>query len=174
MQGTPFSHRLAAVWCAGVAGYSARAAKDACGPLQLVQLLQAPSRETVRRYEGRIVKFVGDAVLAEFPSTALAVQAAAALSRAYLERSAATGHSHRLTVGVHVGDIAVSSEGDLYGDTVNAAARIQETAEPGQVVVSQDVWRQLRGRREFYFEPLGDRSLKGIGPIGIYAAIVVD
>src|SRR6266516_5421279 len=123
MQGTLFSHRLAAVWFADVVGYSARAAEDESGALRLVELLQALSRETVRRYEGRIVKFVGDAVLAEFPSTALAVQAAAALSGTYLEQSAATGRSHRLTVGVHVGDIVVSSEGDLYGDTVNAAAR---------------------------------------------------
>src|SRR5436189_240754 len=174
MQETPLPHRLAAVWFADVAGYSARAAEDEFGSLQLIEILQALSREIVGRYEGRIVKFIGDAILAEFPSTALAVQAGAALSNAYLERSAATGHSHRLTVGVHVGDIAVSSEGDLYGDTVNAAARIQETAEPGQVAVSQDVWRQLRGRREFYFEPLGDRSLKGIGPIGLYAATVED
>src|SRR5207249_10128998 len=102
------------------------------------------SRETVRRYERRIVKFVGDAVLAEFPSTALAVQAAAALSRTYLEQSGATGHAHSLSVGVHVGDLAVGWDGDLYGDAVNAAARIQEVAEPGQVVASQDVWRQLR------------------------------
>src|SRR6266480_974975 len=172
MQGTPLPHRLAAVWFADVVGYSARAAEDESGALQLIEILQALSRETVRRYEGRIVKFIGDAALAEFPSAALAVQAGAALSNAYLERSAATGHSHRLTVGVHVGDVAVSSEGDLYGDTVNAAARIQETTEPGQVVVSQDVWRQLRGRREFYFEPLGDRSLKGIGSIGLYVATV--
>src|SRR5438034_3938022 len=174
MQETPLPHRLAAVWFADVVGYSVRAAEDERGALHLVEILQALSRETIRRYEGRIVKFIGDAVLAEFPSTALAVQAGAALSNAYLERSAATGHSHRLTVGVHVGDIAVSSEGDLYGDTVNAAARIQETAEPGQVIVSQDVWRQLRGRREFYFEPLGDRSLKGVGSIGLYVAIVKD
>src|SRR5437773_9629419 len=172
MQETPLPHRLAAVWFADVVGYSVRAAEDERGALHLVEILQALSRETIRRYEGRIVKFIGDAVLAEFPSTALAVQAGAVLSKAYLEQSAATGHSHRLTVGVHVGDIAVSSEGDLYGDTVNAAARIQETAEPGQVVVSQDVWRQLRGRREFYFESLGDRSLKGVGQIGLYVATV--
>src|SRR5213596_4099314 len=174
MQGTPLTHRLAAVWFADVVGYSARAAQDERGALQLVEILQALSRETVRRYDGRIVKFIGDAVLAEFPSTALAVQAGAVLSRAYLEQSAATGHAHSLTVGVHVGDVAVGGDGDLYGDTVNAAARIQQAAEPGQVAVSQDVWRQLRGRREFYFEPLGDRSLKGIGSIGLYVATVKD
>src|SRR5207248_9598070 len=121
MQGTPLPHRLAAVWFADVVGYSARAAEDESGALQLIEILQALSRETVRRYEGRIVKFVGGAVLAEFPSTALAVQAAVALSKACLEQSVATGHAHTLTVGVHVGDVAVGSEGDLYGDAVNAA-----------------------------------------------------
>src|SRR5213592_98187 len=174
MQGTLLPHRLVAVWFADVAGYSARAAEDESGALQLIEILQALSRETVGRYDGRIVKFIGDAVLAEFPSTALAVQAAAALSTDYVIQSVASGHAHSLSVGVHVGDVAVSSEGDLYGDAVNAAARIQEAAEPGQVVVSQDVWRQLRGRREFYFEPLGDRSLKGIGSIGLYVATVKD
>ncbi len=174
MQGTLFSHRLAAVWFADVVGYSARAAEDESGALRLVEILQALSRETVRRYEGRIVKFIGDAVLAEFRSTNLAVQAAATLSRDYVEQSVATGHAHTLTVGVHVGDVAVGSEGDLYGDAVNAAARIQEAAEPGQVVASQDVWRQLRGRPEFCFEPLGDRSLKGVGPIGLYVVTVED
>ena len=64
--------------------------------------------------------------------------------------------------------MAVGSDGDLYGDGVNAAARVQEAAEPGQVVLSEDVWRQLRGRTEFQFESLGDRSLKGVGPIGLY------
>src|SRR5436309_5835233 len=116
MQGTLLPHRLAAIWFADVVGYSARAAEDESGALQLVEILQALSRETVQRYEGRIVKFIGDAVLAEFPSTALAVQAAAALSRTYLEQSATTGHAHSLTVGVHVGDVAVGGDGDLYGD----------------------------------------------------------
>src|SRR5204863_9657771 len=64
------------------------------------------------------------------------------------------------------------ADGDLYGDGVNTAARIQEAAEPGQVVISQDVWRQLRGRREFRFEHLGDRSLTGIGPMGLYVAMM--
>src|SRR6266513_786108 len=174
MQGTLFSHRLAAVWFADVVGYSARAAEDESGALRLVEILQALSREIVRRYEGRIVKFIGDAVLAEFPSTNLAVRAAATVSRDYAEQSVATGQAHTLTVGIHVGDVAVGSEGDLYGDAVNAAARIQEAAEPGQVVVSQDVWRQLRSRPEFCFESLGDRFLKGVGPIGLYVVTVED
>jgi len=163
---------LVALWFADIAGYSARAAEDEVGALRLVEILQALSRQIVRRYNGRVVKLFGDAVLAEFPSTEMAVRAAAALSKEYGEQSAATGRAHNLRVGVHLGDVAVGSDGDLYGDGVNAAARIQEAAEAGQVVLSQDVWRQLRGRSEFRFQSLGERSLKGVGAISLYAVNV--
>src|SRR5438876_816915 len=168
MPKTLLTHHLVALWFADVAGYSDRAAEDERSALQLIEILQSMSRDTVRRYEGRIVKFMGDAVLAEFPSTELAVRAAAALSEQYAKESAGTGRAHNLRVGVHVADVAVGSDGDLYGDGVNAAARVQEAAEPGQVVLSEDVWRQLRGRPEFQFESLGDRSFKGVGSIGLY------
>src|SRR5262245_11124328 len=163
---------LVALWFADIAGYSARAAEDEGGALRLVKILQALSRQIVGRYKGRVVKFFGDAVLAKFPSTELAVRAAGALSEAYREQSAATGRAHDLRVGVHLADVAVGADGDLYGDGVNAAARIQEAAEAGQVVLSQDVWRQLRGRSEFRFESLGERSLKGVGAIDLYAVNV--
>src|SRR5438477_9521827 len=86
---------------------------------------------------------------------------------------AATGRAHDLRVGVHLGDVAVGADGDLYGDGVNAAARIQEAAEPGQVLLSQDVWRLLRSRSEFRFQSLGGRALKGVGTIELYAVNVV-
>src|SRR5438034_4689727 len=172
MPKTRLTHHLVALWFADIAGYSDSAAEDERGALHLVEILQTLSRETVQRHDGRIVKFMGDAVLAEFPSTELAVRAAAALSKQYAEQSAETGREHNLRIGVHIADVAVGSDGDLYGDGVNAAARVQEAAEPGQVVLSQDVWRQLRGRKEFQFESLGDRSLKGVGPIGLYVVTV--
>ena len=168
MPKTPLAHHLVALWFADVAGYSERAAEDERGALQLIEILQTLSRDMVRRYDGRVVKFMGDAVLAEFPSTELAVRSAAVLSEQYAEQSGGTGRAHNLRLGVHVADVAVGPEGDLYGDGVNAAARVQEAAEPGQVVLSEDVWRQLRGRAEFQFESLGQRSLKGVGPIGLY------
>jgi adenylate cyclase len=168
MPKTPLTHHLVALWFGDIAGYSDRAAEDESSALQLIEILQSLSRDTVRRYEGRVVKFMGDAVLAEFPSTDLAVRSAAVLSEEYAKESAKTGRAHNLRIGVHVADVAVGPDGDLYGDGVNAAARVQEAAEPGQVVLSEDVWRQLRGRTEFEFDSLGDRSLKGVGPIGLY------
>src|SRR4030095_4554944 len=159
---------LVALWFADIAGYSGHAAEDEASALRLVELLQTLSRETVARYNGRVVKFLGDAVLAEFPSAELAVFSAAELSRQFEEQSARIGHGGRVRVGVHRGDVAVAPDGDLYGDTVNAAARIQEAAAPGQVVVSQDIRRQLRSRRELRFQDLGQHSLKGIGLIELH------
>ena len=141
---------LVALWFADIAGYSAHAAEDESGALRLVGLLQTLSPEIVARYNGRVVKFVGDAVLAEFPSAELAVFSAAALSSQYEERSAGIGHVGRVRVGVHLGDVAVAPDGDVYGDTVNAAARIQEAAAPGQVVVSQDIRRPVTAGLDCY------------------------
>ena len=163
---------LVALWFADIAGYSEHAAKDESGALRLVHILQELASETVPQFRGRVVKFVGDAVLAQFPSAELAVGAAIELSNGYVQRSDAVGRIEHLRIGVHLADVAVAADGDMYGDGVNTAARIQEAAEPGQVVISQDVWRQLRGRSEFCFEHLGDRSLKGIGLIGLYVAVM--
>src|SRR6266480_837830 len=163
---------LVALWFADICGYSAHAAEDESGALRLIQVLQELASGTIPQFRGRIVKFVGDAVLAQFPSAELAVRAAIVLSNDYVQRSDAIGRVEHLRIGVHLADVAVAADGDLYGDGVNTAARIQEAAEPGQVVISQDVWRQLRSRREFRFEHLGDRSLKGIGPTSLYVGMM--
>ena len=169
MPTTPLPHHLVAFWFADIAGYSERAAQDEAGALQLIEILQALARSIVERHDGRVVKFLGDAVLAEFPSTEIAVRAAATLSQQFREESVGTGRAHNLRIGVHVGDVAIDADGDLYGDCVNAAARIEAAVDPGQVVVSEDVWRQIRGRGGLRFEPLGDRRLKGVGLMDLYA-----
>ena len=168
MPTTSLPHHLAALWFADIAGYSARVAEDERGALQLVEILQALSRSTVQRYEGRVVKFLGDAVLAEFQSTEMAVRAATVLSKEYREQSGKTGRAHDLRIGIQLGDVAIDADGDLYGDGVNAAARIEAAVDPGQVVVSEDVWRQIRGREGFRFEPFGNRNLRGVGLMDLY------
>jgi adenylate cyclase len=169
MPTTSLPHHLVAFWFADIVSYSERAAQDERGAMQLIEILQALSRSIVARHEGRVVKFLGDAVLAEFPSTEMAVRAAAALSQQFQEESGRSGRAHNLRIGVHVGDVAIDADGDLYGDCVNAAARIEAAVDPGQVVVSEDVWRQIRGRGGLRFEPLGDRRLKGVGLMDLYA-----
>src|SRR5499433_2199973 len=125
MPTTSLPHHLVAFWFADIVGYSERAAQDESGALQLIEILQTLSRSIVERHEGRVVKFLGDAVLAEFPSTEMAVRAAASLSQQFREESVGTGRAHSLRIGVHVGDVAIDADGDLYGDCVNAAARIE-------------------------------------------------
>ena len=166
------SHRLAAVWFADVVGYSRLMSENEGDAVAVVRLLQAVCREIVPASGGRVIKFLGDGALAEFKSTDSAVRAAIAVQQAFTERSEAGRHGAReLRIGVHVGDVVASEDGDLYGDGINVASRLQAAAEPGQVLVSGEVWRQLKPRPEFSFESLGARTLKGIdGPVDVYAA----
>jgi adenylate cyclase len=107
---------LVALWFADIAGYRAHAAKDESGALHLVQILQELASERVPQFRGRIVKFVGDAVLAQFPSAELAVRAAIALNNGYSHRSEAISPIGHLRIGVHLADVAIAPDGDLYGD----------------------------------------------------------
>jgi class 3 adenylate cyclase/tetratricopeptide (TPR) repeat protein len=173
---TSLQHRLTAVWFADIVGYSRLAGEDDAAALRLIQRFQSTSRAAAERYGGRIVKFLGDGALAEFPSTESAVRAAHALLIMFSSKSPdEIGGGHTLRIGVHVGDVASGPDGDLYGDGVNIAARLQAEAEPGQVLASEDVWRQLRARRGLRFAPLGERTLKGIaGPVEVYSLEVTD
>lgn len=84
------------------------------------------------------------------------------------------GEAETVRTGVHLGDVAVAADGDLYGDGVNTAQRIQVEAEPGQIVVSEDVARGLRSRPAFRFEPLGERHLKGVEPMQLFLVTGVE
>src|SRR4051794_25586377 len=97
--------KLLALWFADIAGYSAQAANDEPGALQLVEILQTLARQTVAEYKGQVVKFMGDAVLAGFPSAELAVRAAVDLGKQYQEQSAVADRPHQLRIGVHLGDV---------------------------------------------------------------------
>jgi class 3 adenylate cyclase len=172
----PLQHRLTAVWFADIVGYSRLAGEDDSAALHLIRLFQEASRAAAEGHGGRVVKFLGDGALAEFPSTEAAVRAAHALMTAFeTEARGLPGGAHALRIGVHVGDVASAPDGDLYGDGVNVAARLEAEAEPGQVLASEDVWRQLRARRSLTFEPLGERALKGIAaPIEVYSIDIAD
>jgi len=165
------SHHLAAVWFADLVGYSALSETNEGEALRAVGRFQAIVRAVVQTHGGRVVKFLGDGALAEFPSTEQAVRSADTL-RADLARVAeAEGLGVReMRIGVHVGDVAASEDGDLYGDGVNVASRIQAAADPGEVWVSEDVRRQLRQRPELRFASRGERTLKGLrSPIELHA-----
>jgi class 3 adenylate cyclase/TolB-like protein len=154
-------HRLAAVWFADIVGYGRLSSRNENEALHFVQLFQRACRDVVGDLDGRIVKFMGDAALAEFASTEAAVRAACALETAFHHEATVSGLSPpRLHVGVHVGEIATGPDGDLYGEGLNLASRLQTLAGPGEVFTSQDVHRQLHHRPEFEFEALGHRLIK--------------
>jgi TolB-like protein/class 3 adenylate cyclase/Tfp pilus assembly protein PilF len=167
---TAVTHRLAALCFADIAGYTELSATNEGEAVALVEILQDAANRAVEEGGGRVVKFIGDAVLAEFPSTHAAVRTAIDLRDRFAAGARSQGlESRELRVGVHVGDILTAADGDIYGDGVNIASRIQAAAEPGQVWVSEDVWRQLHQRPEFRFESRGEHALKGVAtPVGLY------
>ncbi|HET6618009.1 MAG TPA: adenylate/guanylate cyclase domain-containing protein [Gemmatimonadota bacterium] len=157
-------HRVSVVWFSDLVGWSNLTAADEDHAISLVRRFQAAVRAVVAEDQGRIVNFIGDAALVESPSAEAAVMAAAEL-RGLMQAG------ETIRTGVHLGDVAVAPDGDLYGDGVNTAQRIQTVAEPGQIVVSGDVWRQLRNRSTFRFEPLGERELKGVEALDLYLVL---
>ena len=161
-----FPHRLSVVWFADLVGYTSLAARDQDRAIALVRRFQAAVRAIVTPDRGRIVKFIGDAALMESSSAEAALLAAAELRESLEEGEA-------VRTGVHLGDVAVAEDGDLYGDGVNVAQRIQTEAEPGQIVVSEDVARGLRSRPAFRFVALGERHLKGIESMELFAFVEV-
>ena len=156
--------RLAAVLFADVVGYSDLSSTDEARALRLIRLFQERCEESVSRYGGRVVKFLGDGAMARFSSGRAAVAAAADLRESF---------EHPLHIGIHVGDVE-SSDGDLLGDGVNVAARLQDLAEAGEILVSGAVAFQLRQRSEMEFESRGEQELKGIGPVRVFAVTLVE
>ena len=125
----------------------------------------------VERFHGRIVKTVGDGVLVEFASAVEAVRSAVELQRGMFERNINTPAERRqaFRIGLHLGDIIVSDE-DVFGDTVNLAARLQGLAEAGSFVLSASVYEQVRDKLTLPFRSLGARTLKNIDrPIRTYS-----
>jgi adenylate cyclase len=124
----------------------------------------------VERFHGRIVKTVGDGVMAEFGSAVEAVRSAVELQRGMIERNASLPEVRRQSfrIGLHLGDVIVS-DADLFGDTVNVAARLQSLAGPGSIALSGGVYEQVRDKLSLPFRDLGDRTLKNIDrPLQVY------
>jgi len=171
VEGQRVERRLTAILAADVAGYSRLMGEDEEGTLAR---LNAHRRELidpmVAEHHGRIVKTTGDGLLIEFPSVVEAVSCALAVQRAMVERNAATPEEKRITfrIGVNLGDIIVE-DGDIYGDGVNIAARLEGIAEPGGICISDDAFRQVRAKVEAEFADIGEQSLKNIArPIRVY------
>src|SRR5215469_2254781 len=156
--------RLAAILAADVVGYSRMMQADEAGTLAA---LKARRRDILQpllaKHHGRVVKLMGDGVLVEFASAVVAVECAVELQQ---KMEAANGdlpedRRIRLRLGINVGDVMVEG-GDLYGDGVNIAARLQALAEPGSVFVARTVFNHVRGKVKLGVDDLGEKHLKNI------------
>jgi class 3 adenylate cyclase len=163
--------RLAAILAADVAGYSRLMGEDEAGTLARLKALRRELIDPqVAEHKGRIVKTTGDGLLIEFPSVVEAVACAVAVQQGMAERNVATPQDQRIEfwVGINSGDVIVE-DGDIHGDGVNIAARLEGLAEPGGICVSAMVHDQVRGRLDCGFEDLGEQSLKNIArPVRVY------
>jgi adenylate cyclase len=163
--------RLAAVLAADVAGYSRLMGLDEVGTARTLREHRAVADAVVSKHGGRIVKTTGDGVLIEFPSVVDAVECAVAVQAVMAERNEGVPADRRmlLRIGINLGDILIEGD-DILGDGVNIAARIENECEPGGVYLSDDAFRQVRGKTSLAFDDLGERSLKNIDrPVRLYA-----
>jgi adenylate cyclase len=167
----PVERRLAAILAGDVVGYSRLMGLDEEGTLAR---LNAHRREflepTIAEHRGRIVKRTGDGILIEFSSAVDAVRCAIQQQRGMAQRNAGVPAEQliELRIGVHIGDIMID-EGDIFGDGVNIAARLESIALPGGICVSDDAYRQIRGKLDGNFQDCGEKDLKNIArPVRIY------
>ncbi|MFC1791310.1 adenylate/guanylate cyclase domain-containing protein, partial [Gemmatimonadota bacterium] len=121
--------------------------------------------------EGRIVKFIGDAALAIFDSTDLALQGALEFREAFGESEIVQDLQSKVSMGLHIGEVFTAEDGDVYGDGVNVASRVQGEAKPGQLLLSQAARDMVKGRGEYDFISVGSYALKGVDePMRLFAA----
>ncbi|APG86644.1 adenylate cyclase (plasmid) [Sinorhizobium americanum CCGM7] len=156
--------RLAAIVVADVVGYSRLMEDDEIATLAALKERRATILQpVVRAHSGRIVKVMGDGVLLEFPSAVNAVSGAIELQRKMQDANAALPGARRivLRIGINLGDVVIDG-GDVYGDGVNIAARIQSLAEPGAIYVSSSIRDQVKRKLALGFDDLGPKSLKNI------------
>lgn len=155
--------RLITVLCADVQGYSRLMEADEAGTLATLRRYRAAMAALVERHDGRIVNTWGDAVIAEFSSVVEAVQCAIETQQ---ELSAQDPHlpeaqRMRFRIGINLGDVMVDGS-DIYGDGVNIAARLQELAEPGGILISGPVFDQVHNKLSVGFDYLGRQQVKNV------------
>jgi TolB-like protein/class 3 adenylate cyclase len=167
------TRKLAAILAADVVGYSRLAAADEDRTLARLRALRSDLIDpTIAVHHGRVVKRTGDGALVEFRSVVDAARCAVEIQTDMIERNAGLPPERRIEfrIGVHLGDVVEEADGDLMGDGVNIAARLESIAEPGAICLSEDAYRQVSGRLKHEFVELGEKALKNIAqPVRVYA-----
>jgi len=163
--------RLAAILSADVAGYSRLMGVDEEGTHATLKTCRRELIDPkIGKHRGRMVKNTGDGALVEFASAVDAARCAIEIQRAMAARNAALPDDHRVEfrIGINVGDIIID-EGDIYGDGVNIAVRLEAIAEPGGICISDKVHQEIRGKVDVFARDVGLQTLKNIAePVRVY------
>src|SRR6202008_4155398 len=141
------SRKLAAILAADVVGFSRLTSADEDRTLARLRALRSDVVDpTIAVHNGRVVKRTGDGVLVEFRSVVDAVRCAIEVQNAMIDRNAGVPEERRIEfrIGIHLGDVVEESDGDLMGDGVNIAARLEGIAQPGRICLSEDAYRQVK------------------------------
>ena len=167
------TRKIAAILAADVVGFSRLAAADEDRTLARLRALRSDLIDpTIAVHKGRVVKRTGDGSIVEFRSVVDAVRCAIEVQNAMVERNVGLPEDRRIIfrIGVHLGDVVEESDGDLMGDGVNIAARLEGIAEPGTICLSEDAYRQVKGRLDLAVSDLGQTQLKNIAePMRVYS-----
>ncbi len=167
------TRKLAAILVADVVGYSRLAGADEDRTLARLRGLRSDLIDpAIAAHHGRIVKRTGDGILIEFRSVVDAVRCAVEVQSGMVERNAGVPPERRIEfrVGVHLGDVVEEADGDLMGDGVNIAARLEGICEPGAICLSEDAYRVVKARLDLAVTDLGPTQLKNIAePIRVYS-----
>jgi adenylate cyclase len=155
--------RLTTLLCADVAGYTRLMAADEAGTLATLRRRRAAMATLIERHDGRIVNTWGDAVIAEFSSVVEAVQCAVETQQELSSHNDELPEAQRMNfrIGINLGDVMLEGD-DVYGDGVNIAARLQELAEPGGILISGPVYDQVHNKLSIGFDCLGEQRLKNV------------
>jgi TolB-like protein/Flp pilus assembly protein TadD len=166
------TRKLAAILAADVVGFSRLASADEDRTLARLRALRSDLIDpTIAVHHGRVVKRTGDGSIIEFRSAVDAVRCAIEVQNGMVERNAGLPPERRIEfrVGIHLGDVVEESDGDLMGDGVNIAARLEGIAKPGAICLSEDAYRQVKSRLDLSVNDLGATQLKNIAePIRVY------
>src|SRR5450631_312122 len=167
------TRKLAAILVADVVGFSRLAGADEDRTLSRLRGLRSDLIDpSIAAHHGRVVKRTGDGAVVEFRSVVDSVRCAIEVQSGMIERNAGLPPERRIVfrVGIHVGDVVEESDGDLMGDGVNIAARLELIASPGAICLSEDAFRQVRARLDLVVTDLGETQLKNIAhPIRVYS-----
>src|SRR5471030_3186199 len=170
------NRKLAAILASDVVGYSRLAGADEDRILARLRALRSDLIDpTIAVHNGRVVKRTGDGSIVEFRSVVDAVRCAIEVQEAMVERNAGVPDDRRIIfrIGIHIGDVIEESDGDLLGDGVNIAARLEGIAKPGAICLSEDAYRQVKGRLALVVNDLGNQNLKNIAePMRTYSVEV--